>query len=231
VPVVINSTYLLADLDPSGADMFRKAGYFFNGWTLVCDDASTLVNEININEQDVTVYAYWSVAVPTFITLTLNLNNGGGVIDDDIIIIEVPAYSSELPDEFKNYNPMWPGHILFGWTFERDDVSTLVEQLIIEDVDITLYAFWHTVSDGLLTFDGNGGENAYGHMFYSVVLPLNSTHQLSDLEPKGLDMFKRAGYYFIGWTLEKDNLSKIVTSVDIVYSDITVFAYWSYYQV
>ena len=148
--------------------------------------------------------------------------------------------------------------IFIGWTEQQDttiysghDQSSALPPLLtsvaIEDDNVTVFALWgyDQNNNGIpdvyedtfdLNYDTNGGNND-GPPTETLLLPnhyqLDSTTIPSHAADNGKDVV------FIGWSLEPTPIyagvddknevaSKLVTDIDIVDTDVTVYAVWGY---
>ncbi|MCL2057568.1 MAG: Ig-like domain-containing protein [Oscillospiraceae bacterium] len=224
VEVPINSTQLLATWEPTGNDEFRNAGYRLLGWSLTANGA--IVTTVDILEVDVRVYAIWSTVYEE-VNLIFDANGGEDRQGNTEYSVDVPINSTQTladwqptgNDEFRN-----AGFRLLGWSLSPNGSIVTTVDIVLDDVKV--YAIWTSIYENVnLIFDANGGADRAGNTEYVVQVLINSTQTLADRQPIDNNEFRNAGYRLLGWSLSPNGA--IVTTVDIVLSDVRVYAIWS----
>ena len=227
VPVPVNSTQYLADIEPKGDNMFKKSGKIFSGWTLEKDDATKTVTFLDVKMAGIKVYALWTDGGDAVIIFNGNggkNKDGAGEVGVLVPVNSNPLLSDIQPTGDKMFKK--PGFIFKDWTTEPDDATTVVKNLDVGVLNITVYALWEAAADVKLIFNGNGGVNKAGANKVEVDVKVNSTQVLANIQPKDDDMFRKAGFHFVGWTEVINDESTMKTEIDILTSSKEVFAFW-----
>jgi len=221
VNVPVNSVQTLANIQPTGDDLFRRAGYDLVGWSET--PGGIAVTTVNISTLPKTVYAVW--AVGPNVNLIYDGNGGTNASGATTYTVSLPRNSTQYPELYEPTGANMfkrPGYVFTGWSEVRD--GPVVVTVEIDTTPKTVYATWLAVPDVTLTFNGNGGVNRAGGSTFNVGVQVNSTQVIASIEPTGDDSFRRAGYALLGWSETPTGL--VITEVDIGMHDKTLFAIW-----
>ena len=106
-------------------------------------------------------------------------------------------------------NPIKKGHTFAGWYYDIDLLNKVEDNIIVEG-DITLYAKWD-INQYSVTFNSNGGSEVASvrQDFDTDIVITNPT---------------REGYTFVGWYLDQEYTESF--SLKVPEKDITVYARW-----
>jgi len=226
--VPANTKANLANVASREGIAFSRVGYIFAGWTTVQGNKNTLVTSVDVRTTTVTVYAYWEEIKVNTVYLIFDLR---GMTPINNYTVEVPVNSTQVLMDVmhrENININRDGYNLVGWTTSPGDRNTLIAFINIGTTSVTVYAYWEPkVTSVNVIFHGNGAVNRNGQTTFSVSVPANSTHKLSEIEPQGTDMFYiDDDIRFIGWTAVPNVDTTWIFLTDVKESDITVYAYW-----
>lgn len=206
--------------------LLQRNGYTFTGWNTEANGQGKhieLGQSIEINDQDVTLYAEW-LQLPTY-RVTYNGNGYG---------------SGFVPVDHNNYpegsyvaiqgNPkalMRGGYIFNGWNTKADGTGQRLDYkdtLEMGNQDISLYAQWTTETTYGLTYDTNGatiGQAPEDNNVYpngqKVIVLANSGR------------LRRPGYSFAGWNTSVNGSGKTYYpgSYLALEQNQTLYAQWS----
>ncbi len=204
----IKGSTITAPNDPTNSGFEFKGWYkdsaFNNAWNF----ASDIVTE------DIILYAKWETTTPQPKVYTAKFDtNGGSAIADITNItygstITAPNDPTKSGSEFKG----WYKEFTYGnaWDFATDIVTE----------DITLYAKWETTTPQPLNytvkFDTNGGSAV------ADIINITSGSAITvPNEPTKQD------YEFKGWYKEATLVNQWDFAIDLVTSDIILYAKWS----
>jgi uncharacterized repeat protein (TIGR02543 family) len=175
----------------------------------------------------VNVYALWEEADD--VKLIFDGNGGLNSKDEGTYSRDVKVNSTQNlialqpTDEFR-----LSGHYLLGWTTVKDDKSTLTNDVDIELINVTVFAYWEKGDDVWLIFNGNKAFNSIGSTTFGSLVPINSKQKVADHEPKDGFKFKRPGYKLTGWTRIPDDETTLVPEfINIDMLNVTVYALWT----
>ena len=193
-------------------------GHEFLGWSTVRDDPATKVEEVDIDDEDFTVYALWTSGPLIYVDLIFD---GNGDLANTKVTESVLKYDTVSLNDLGPKNLMKVGYDFDGWSTERDNAATKEDQYRVLD-DTTVYALYIGGGDlkVSLTFDGNGDiENTS----VTISVPKHEEVSLNDLGPKNL---MKVGYDFDGWSTARDNAA---TKTDLyrVSDNATVYALYT----
>lgn len=200
----LNSYYSL--LNPPTV---TRSGYTLYGWSVTRDTYTPMGQYVSNNNP--TLYAFWVVDEPEYITITFN-PNGGTLVGSSTLEAEVgTAFSSyTVPTATRE------GYTFGGWSISPTTTGGFGQ---IPDTDQTLYAVWNAiaVTTVTLTFNANGGTLSgiatvtatIGDSFSTVTKPTVT----------------RAGYTFVGWSTSSTALTTISAVPD---ENATIYAIWQY---
>ena len=185
----------------------NKAGYTFTGWYTEAEEG-TLVTSTDINNvaSARTLYAHWN---PNQYTLSFNVNEGEGEIEDKTIIYD--SEYGELPV------PERTGYTFAGWYTDVED-GTVVNSTDIVSItdDQVVYAHW-TANSFNIIFDGNGGK-----VFKT------SKNVTYDATYGELPSATRNGYAFAGWYTDSEAGSAISADTIVEITETaTLYAHWN----
>ncbi|QNN60441.1 InlB B-repeat-containing protein [Erysipelothrix inopinata] len=183
-----------------------KVGYVFKGWYRDTGFTTVWNFDIDLVESDVTLYAKWE-AIPVSYTVTYEENGGTEVAN--LTEVETGTKLTE-PTTTK------AGYTFKGWY--RDASFTTVWNFAVDLVesDVTLYAKWEAIPvTYTVTFEENGGTEVDDLFKVSAGTLL--------IEP----ITQREGFTFAGWYSDSTFLTQWNFTVDVVNSDITLFAKWN----
>ena len=182
-----------------------RDGYTFAGW----------YGDINFTWQynfntaiigNITLYAKWSTAAPTTVTVTFESNGGSWVAAQTV------NYNSTAsrPDD-----PTRDGYTFAGW---YGDITLNWEYYFGNSVyeNITLYAKWN-IYQYTITFESNGGSAVSAQPVNSGSMAIRPYNPIRD------------GYTFAGWHSDI-TLNWEYNFANSVYENITLYAKWSINQ-
>ena len=178
-----------------------REGYTFEGW-YTSASGGTRMTSLKVTKNQ-TIYAQWSV---NQYTITLDAN--GGKPPSPASIVADYGTTVALP------TPSRQGHTFEGW-YEN---SLKVQNIYYVTKSTTLVAHWKLIYCEV-TFDPNGGTFTEGS-YTTTALQYGNTIG-------GLPKVTRSGYYFLGWYTKEYGGEEITPSTPI-YSNMTVYAHWSY---
>ena len=233
------------------------------------DTVPYIIKDVTISSVDMTVYAVWSYdkngnSIPDVeeseYTLTYDPNGGSRNGSTGSVTVEnlLPnAYLLDMTGMTHDTVNGWD--IMFlGWTVDidavgkiygsGDKVPAMINEAIISDADMTLYAVWSYDKNGnsipdveeseyTLIYNLNGGK--FGGNTDNVTMEnlLPNTYKL-DLIGMTHDAVNGWDILFFGWTPDVGAAGKIygsgdatpilIDDVTISNADITVYAVWSY---
>lgn len=117
--------------------------------------------------------------------------------------------------------PSKDGFAFVGWTRVKDDINTLIDEVIVMNeslADTTLYAYFIDSSKSLILVDSNGGFSE------QTILIVDANSNLLD----ALVTPTRIGFGFVGWVDEEGNditetsiANKLVISVKAIWGTIS----------
>ncbi|WP_422480937.1 BspA family leucine-rich repeat surface protein, partial [Pleomorphochaeta sp. DL1XJH-081] len=183
-----------------------RDGYTFEGWYTESDGTGEKVeNDTLVSATaDHTLYAKWTPIVYTVIFDALEGDASNPV--------------SKTVTFGQTYNTLATtkrdGYIFGGWYTEENGTGALVDSATIVKTssDHTLYAKW--VASYTVTFDSQGGSEVD-----DVAVPRDTGF----VEPSHPE---KEGYSFGGWYKESECLNAWNFDIDVVSSDITLYARW-----
>lgn len=189
-----------------------KSGFTFAGW--FTDEL--LLNPWNFETDlvtlDMTLYAKWVEVIPV-LTYTVTFETNGGSSVAPYLDVEEGSFIDEPSSPTKD------GYTFAGWfTSQALDIAFNFDQAQIES-NITLYAKWNEVIVDPKTY-----TVTFVTLSDSVIEPylqVSNNSIINEPETPSKD-----GYTFIGWYLD-DTYSEIWDfEVDLVTSNITLYAKW-----
>ena len=223
--VKINSTQSITTLQPTGDAQFKRPGYVLIGWSTVRNDLTTRVLSVDIGVADVEVYALWYYFGNTTLTYYANggMSKNGAMYHD----VSVPINSTQIlanNEPTGNDRFIREGYKLVGWSLTNG--GPVIDRVDILLDPVTVYAVWVVGEKVDLVFEGNGGVNLAGNSTFTVQVSINTIQALSPIAPSGNNMFYKSGCKFLGWTTVPNDAATLVTTVEIIYDDVTVYALW-----
>lgn len=195
---------------------FSNTGYKFTGWSESMNGSTNIyqAGESVVISKDTIFYAIWvkDETVTTY-KVTINSNNGSS----ETIISEVlkgGRYS--LPAN----NFSYPGYIFLGWSLSANgNADYQPGQTVIIEHDIEFYAVWQ-----------------YGTETYTVTLNPNDADESNVVSYEVLgstytqipeNTFTKKGYYFEGWSIERDGEVKYLDMASFTAKeDTNLYAVW-----
>ena len=123
------------------------ANKYFNGYTTLRDDVSTLEKNVFIplKNGDKEYYLLWGDNEMQSVTITIDMNGGKNWSQDTVIYTGYAApvgciFNEQLFEQAENgLNKQ--GYVFAGLTTVKDDPTTKITSITVND-DITLYALW-----------------------------------------------------------------------------------------
>jgi uncharacterized repeat protein (TIGR02543 family) len=190
-----------------------RTEYNFAGWnTTPAGSGNSFTASTTVNA-NMTVYARWTAAPPSFYTVIFKLNDGtettwaAKIVTppvDTIIVGDFPTAPSRTDYNFAGWNTAANG---LGTSFT---VSTIV------NADITVYAQWTAT----VTFKSNDGTDTTLNT-KTVTMPATTIPEADfPADPT------RTGYNFAGWNTATNGSGNPFTASTTVSGDITVYAQW-----
>ncbi len=188
-----------------------RDGYSLEGWFRESDFRTKWNFLVDVVESDITLYAKWSEVDEVNYTVTFETNGGTDVL---------PVVITENNQKISQPSVSRDGYSLEGWFREKDFSSKWNFLVDVVESDITLYAKWSEADEGnevnyTVTFVSNGGTEV------PPVVVTEDNQKIS--EPS----VSKDGYSLEGWFKESDFTTKWNFLVDVVESDITLYAKWS----
>jgi uncharacterized repeat protein (TIGR02543 family) len=180
-----------------------KTAYDFTGWykDSACTDPWDFA--VDTVESDITLYAGWEKN-GLHHTVTFD-SNGGSPVDPATVehgeLLESPE--EPIKDGFDFTGWYKDPECTDPWDFDSDTVTE----------DITLYAGWE-IPKHTVTYDSKGGSD---------VPPETVQHGELATEPANPE---KAGFIFTGWYKEPECQQLWDFDVDVVDSDVTLYARW-----
>lgn len=182
-----------------------RTGYTFVGWYT----NSRLTSAYNFNTavtRNLTLYAKWTVEIPSEFTVKFE-TNGGNVIADQIVkrggTVVRPA------------DPVRDGYVFEGW-YADDQFNQFYNFSATVSKNITLYARWADMSKHSVTFVLNDGSMGAYEM------------QVVENEEKAVRPQKdpsRENYRFTGWYTDETAVDEYNFSSEVT-GDLTLYAGW-----
>lgn len=183
-----------------------KEGYIFDGWY----KEPECVNEWNFETDTATpgmrLYAKW-VPVSEGVIVTFNTRGGSAVPS----VTVAPGQKISAPQ-----NPTKEGYHFNGWFKDANCTQEWNFETETVNSNITLYAGWiANVIYVEVAFDSRGGS------FGIMKVSLNKGETVSPPPTPW-----KEGYIFGGWYKEPECINEWVFAVDLVNTDITLYAKW-----
>lgn len=189
-----------------------REGYKFDGWHTSATEDSKVESTSNVRtSEDHTLYAHWKG-----ITYYVSYDSNGG---EGSMAKSKFTYGTSAKLSAVKFTK--EGYVLKNWNTKKDgsgtayeDCASILNMTIQDEKTFTLYAQWK-LKTLIVTFDPNGGtvEQRTKEILYSSVYA-------------SLPTATRAGYAFVGWTLDKST-DVCVKATASVTTDHTLFAVWS----
>lgn len=206
-----------------------RSGYSFKGWSLVKDDTANILTEGSLYEMnaDTKLFAVWEKDIAPVEKYTLTYHGNGNTSGS--APVDNKTYQSGQKAALLGKGDLHrKGYTFKGWSPLKDDNSHVLPEgnLYTITKNTTLYAVWEKDIDPIvefkLTYDGN--SNTSGNA--PIDNKLYQAGQKATLLGKG-DLL-REGYTFKGWSIIKDDDSKILTegSLYTMTENITFYAVW-----
>ena len=190
-----------------------KEGYAFVGW---------FTDELFLNPwlfstdrvtSDLTLYAKWEEEISVVDVYTVTFDSQGGTLVASYTNVAQGSFILE-PDA-----PTKDGYLFVGW---YSDASLFIQWDFETDIvtsHLTLYAKWEeeniVIETYTVTFDSNGGTEVAA---YTEVLEGSLI-----MEPQAPT---KDGCIFLGWFVAQDGAEPWRFELDVVTSNITLFAIW-----
>lgn len=184
-------------------------GYDFFGWNTNSDGSGTtyIADTVFLQDQDITLYAIWSVS-----TYIITFDAQGGNVSPGTKDVAYGSAVGELPV------PTNTGYDFINWNTQSDgngDSYYASTYYLIEN-NLTLYAIWEQ-SIYSLNFDAQGGDVSPG----SVLVVYGS-------EVGELPFPNRTGYSFDSWNNEIDGsgMTFVSNTLFLFEYDVALYAQW-----
>lgn len=216
---------------------FTKKGYTFAGWStsvapsdtdIIYANKADVINLSSTNNAKVTLYAQW---IPTQYTITYHLN--GGTLADEYKVTSYNITTDTI--SLSNIVPSVASlaYSFGGWYLDSSYKKNTTSIAKGSTGNIDLYAKWNPVTY-TVTYDSNATD-ATGKM-------ASDTYTFGISKGLRKNAFKRKGYVFMGWSLDKDSITATyadgasVNSTDLGITDqnvvdqnlgVTLYAVWS----
>lgn len=172
--------------------------------------------------------------------------NGGTVSGSD-------SFTAKLDAAVKYTTATQTGYEFLGWTYDRDNLLTLVDQdeyflvkelfkftgefdnIAIPDYEITLYAYW---AEDVYSIDFDLNIEGYTAMVTPDSVDVKFTELTSGTLALGAETYqlKRSEYVFLGWTTDKEGKNPVYKA-DVGYDvllnsadSVTLYAQWKQYS-
>lgn len=188
-----------------------RSGYTFNGWTK--SGSGSFSNSIyTFGEGNGTLTASWT-ALPTYYTLTLNLD--GGTTVDDNPITGTPGDTIALSEPTKT------GYSFAGWQVVSGSSGTLTQgfKFIFGQGNATLKATW-TANTYTITIKPNGGTWSDGSTS-------NKVYSKQYRDTISIPTITRSGYNFSKWSKSSGKGSLSGSTFTVGDGDATITAIWN----
>ncbi|WP_027216596.1 InlB B-repeat-containing protein [Butyrivibrio fibrisolvens] len=216
---------------------FTKKGYTFAGWSTNATPSDTdviyankadVLNLSSTNNAKVTLYAQW---VPTEYTVTYHLNGGSLADEYRVTSYNITTDTIDLSGIVPTVDSL--AYSFGGWYLDSSykKSTTSIKKGTTGNID--LYAKWNAVNY-TVTYNSNATD-ATGKM-------ASDTYTFGISKGLRKNTFKRKGYVFMGWSLDKDSTEASFTdgasvnSTDLGITDqnvvdknlgVTLYAVWS----
>ena len=180
-----------------------RTGYTFSGWykETACTNAWNFTSDVVT--ANTMLYAKWNINV---YTVTFDSQGGSNIASVSA------TYSTTIA------NPTFPtrtGYTFHGWYKEPSCINPWSFNTDLVKSDITLYALW-AINFYTVTFNSQGGSSVD-----NVITSYNSIITTPSAPT-------RTGYTFNGWYKEAGCINPWTFATDVVTSDITLYAKWTF---
>ena len=210
-------------------NIFKKENKLFVGWNTEKDGSGTTysdedtINNIANPDENVTLYAQWADDI---YTINYDSNTGNGEMTSskevkkaDTISLPANTFTKE-GYHFANWNTKSDGS---GTSYTNEQS---VKGLASHGEQITLYAQWDA-NTYTIKFNGNGNTNTDITMSNQTFVYNSGLKSLSENE------YRKTGYHFAGWSLNKDIATAAYTDKQEIKNlttengaEITLYAIW-----
>jgi len=183
-----------------------KSGFTFIGW--YSDSGLTIPYIFSTPiTSNLTLYAKWEIILPETFGVSFESNGGSAIFG---INVNAGGFIIEPTDPTKE------GYLFVGWYKESSLLSSWDFLADTVNANLTLYAKWEEVlpETFIVSFESNGGST------------------ISDLEIEENELIDqpvdpvKEGFTFVGWYKDVSLLTTWDFFIDIVISDITLYAKW-----
>ena len=209
-----------------------RTGYTFAGWNTAPDGTGTGYNAgstLNMNTDDVTLYAQWTI-IPTYM-ITYDDNVDGEIID---VPTDSNNYVAGAVVSISSVVPALSGYTFAGWNTATDGTGTgylpgdtlnmnAADVTLYAQGDVTLYAQWQAILY-TITYDDNVDDE-------TIVVPTdNGSYVIGTAVSLSNSMPTRTDYYtFAGWNTAADGTGTTYAagaSLTIGTADVILYAQW-----
>jgi uncharacterized repeat protein (TIGR02543 family) len=144
-----------------------RTGYIFDGWIRL-DTNQAVTGSFAMPANNIVLQAQWELA-----PVTVTFNGNGGVLQSGQEQVTVPYGTLWIDVAKPSYKRPQLASQQGGFTYIKDDDSTLVNDTDILTADITVYASFTVIEIGVITHDGEilsaqGWIEKYGVNLYSI---------------------------------------------------------------
>jgi uncharacterized repeat protein (TIGR02543 family) len=226
VPVDANNPYAFnAEITVLGQGTLGLTGEDFLGWTLDSDGEGIVYqpgDKIQLTNQDIVLYAKWSVPPPTHVTY-VGTSSESGAVPTDLIDYAIGDTVTVLDGgtlyrygfEFAGWNTQENGE---GTTYQAEDTFSM------GTLDVSLYAMWTPLPSYNIIYRGNGS--------LSGSAPTDTTDYFAEdkITVLGKNSLAWIGYTFIGWNTAEDGSGTayaVGDEITVVDADFELFAQWT----
>ncbi len=201
-----------------------KAGSTFAYWNTAPDGSGTDYapwSTFSMGEEDVTLYARWTV-IPTFAVTYDGNGNTGGEVPVDANRYEYGTMATVLDPG----NLVKSGTRFAGWNTLADGsgFDYPVGYSFSIGADLRLYAQWATIVTYTVTYDGNGNTSG------SAPVDGNAYESGSSATVLGKGTMTNLNYLFAGWDTQADGSGYSYSegaSLHIYDENVTLYAMWA----
>ena len=229
VPVDIKRYINLESVTVAGnTGSLSKDGFSFNGWNTKADGSGTsyplnTLNTFTISAQSVVLYAQWVVIGKYSLTY-----NGNGATAGTTPVESKKLTTGETFTIQGNTDSLaLPRSIFDGWNTKADGTGTKYapgSTVVVEKVNITLFAQWKVATTYVVTFNGNAQTGG------SVPVDTNRYVESEIVSiPENTGKLVKTEFTFVGWNSARDGSGISYPAggaFKIGNANITLYAMW-----